>query len=93
MCVVITHTCLPSYCTSVMNKLLQNYYSTSTSVVIMHLHMALLAAGMYIARGFQMHILDALSIFPVGLVMCIYAVECCKGEFQSSSLLYAGEKG
>ena len=53
VCVVITHTCLSSYCIDVMNKLLQNYCSTSASVVIMHLHMALLGVGMYIARGFQ----------------------------------------
>ena len=41
VCAVITRTCLPPYCTSVVNQLVKNHYFTS---VVMHLHMALLTA-------------------------------------------------
>ena len=40
------------------------------------------------------HILVAASsIFPLGMAMCTCAVECYKGAFQSSPLLYTGKKG
>ena len=38
-------------------------------------------------------LLEASSVFPVGVAMCTHAVKHYEASFQSSPLLYAGKKG